>query len=87
MLEISLPRFKELSEYEQKGVSNNGSGKEYAGYIKVTYDGEVICLVSDAMEPEDARFYRDLSWIPGMLRKCYELGKADGDNQENTSGL
>ena len=76
MLEVTRPRFEELTEDERANVSNNGSGKEYAGYIKVTHDGATILLENDAMEPEDARFCRDLSWIQGIIKKAYELGKS-----------
>ena len=77
MLKVKGLSFDELSDEEKEIVSNNGSGKEYAGYIKVLHDGETICLHSDAMEPEDASFCRDLSWISGLLDRCYNIGKQD----------
>lgn len=77
MVKIEQLCFNDLSEEEKEDVPNNGNGKEYASYIKVTHNNKVICLESDAMEPEDAVFYRDLSWIINMLKKCYELGKSD----------
>lgn len=58
-------------------VSNNGCGREYANYIRVTHNGEELLFESDAMEPEDARFTRDLKWIEVVLRRAYEAGKAD----------
>lgn len=55
--------FEELPVWVDKdGLSNNGGGKEYANYI-VIEDGEYRRVYSDAMEPEDKSFYRDLSWI------------------------
>ena len=89
MFEVKALNYEDLSETEKEDVPNNGSGKEYASYIKVIHNGETILLDSDAMEPEDATFGRDLSWIPKMLRTCYELGKKDAYDEcsENTSGL
>lgn len=77
MLEIKMVNFDELSDEEKENVPNNGSGKEYASYIKVLHGGEILCLHSDAMEPEDASFCRDLSWIAGLLDRCYNIGKQD----------
>ena len=80
MLEITRPSFSELTEQERNNASHNGSGPEYAGYIRVTYNGETILLESDAMEREDATFSRDLSWITGIIEKAYELGKAERES-------
>ncbi len=77
MLEITSLEYEGLTSDEQFCVPNNGHGKEDATYIKVTHRGETICLESDAMEAEDARFYRDLSWIKNIILKAYELGKQD----------
>jgi len=75
MFEVTRPNFEELQEDEKKKVSNNGSGKEYAGYIKVIHNNKTILLQSDAMEREDAIFDRDLSWIQEIIEKAYKLGK------------
>jgi len=77
MFEVKLLKFEDLTESEQDHVSNNGSGKEYAGYIKVILNGETVLFESDAMEPEDATFSRDLSWVKEIIEKSYEFGKAD----------
>jgi hypothetical protein len=74
-MEIKTLRYNDLTDEEKEDVPNSGSGKKYAYYIKITHEGKTLCLESDAMEPEDAIFLRDLSWIPGMLQKCYEIGK------------
>jgi len=73
-LKIELIGFDDLSDDEKESVPNNGNGKEHANYIKVTYMGDIILLKSDAMEPEDADFGRDLKWIADSLKKCYEIG-------------
>lgn len=77
MLEVKLQHYSDLSDKEKENVSDNGSGKEYADYIRILHNGETILLESDAMEPEDAMFCRDLNWIIEALRDCYELGKED----------
>ena len=77
MLEVKLQHYSDLSDKEKENVSDNGSGKEYADYIRILHNGETILLESDAMEPEDAMFCRDLNWIIEALRDCYNLGKED----------
>ena len=55
--------FEELPGWVNKDdLSNNGSGKEYANYI-IIEDGDYKAVYSDAMEPGDKCFFRDLSWI------------------------
>lgn len=77
-MEVLLLQFSDLTVGETYGVPNNGSGKENATYIKVVHNGDTLMLESDAMEPEDARFYRDLSWVKGAIETAYKLGKLDG---------
>ena len=77
MLTVTSPDFKELTEDEKNSVANNGAGKEYASYLRVEHDDKTILLENDAMEPEDASFSRDLSWVGDIIKKAYELGKAD----------
>ena len=74
MLKVEQLRFNDLTDDEKEDASNNGAGKEYANYIKITHNGKVICFESDAMEPEDATFGRDLSWVADMLEQCYVFG-------------
>jgi hypothetical protein len=62
-LKITSCYFDDLPEWVDKSMlPNNGSGKEYATYL-VIEDGDYRSVRSDAMEPEDARFGRDLKWI------------------------
>jgi hypothetical protein len=77
MLTVKMLEYSELSDEEKETASENGSGSEWAYYIKVIHNGKTIIFESDAMEPEDATFTRDLSWISGALCKCYELGLQD----------
>lgn len=75
--DVTTEEFDDLSDEEKESVSDNGCGKEWATYIRVRHDGKTILLESDAIEPEDKNFHRDLSWISVWLKKAYELGKAD----------
>jgi hypothetical protein len=77
MLEVKIQRYNDLSNEEKENASNNGAGMKYASYIRVTHNDETILLESDAMEPEDARFLRDLSWIQDIIRRAYTLGRLD----------
>ena len=76
--EVKIQSFEDLSEKEQLGVSNNGYGKEYANYLRVLELGDTVYLESDAMEPEDARFTRDLSWVKEAIEYAYKCGLEDG---------
>lgn len=77
MVDIKVLGYNDLTEEEKESVSNNGSGKEYAGYIKIIHNDHTEFLESDAMEPEDAIFCRDLHWIIKALKRCYELGREE----------
>lgn len=37
--------------------------------LKVIRNGRVILEESDCGEPEDNRYYRDWSWVEGMIKK------------------
>lgn len=75
--EVLLQGYESLSEKEKLGASDNGSGKEYANYVRVIHNGETIYLESDACEPEDKSFGRDLGWVLDAIRQAYALGVAD----------
>ena len=74
-------KYDDLSQSEKDCVPNNGAGKEYAGYLRVSHNGKTIALESDAMEPEDCVFYRDLSWIEPLLHKVFLLGKQEAHEE------
>ncbi len=78
MLDIKIVQYEDLTQEDRKYQPNNGAGKEYANYLLILYNNESIFLHSDAMEPEDASFNRDLDWILTALQLCYDLGKKDG---------
>lgn len=46
-------------------------------YLLITQDGKILYLESDAMEPGDACFSRDLKWIKGAIEKAYKIGTED----------
>lgn len=68
--------FDDLTEEEQENAPDNGSGKDVATYIRIT-DNDGSRVYSDAMEPEDVTFYRDLSWIVSELEAAYSQGKGE----------
>lgn len=78
-LEIKIVSYDELPEEIDRdwGLSNNGCGKEYADYLLLYYNGKLLRCESDAMEREDACFYRNLSWIKDAVLEAYELGKSE----------
>ena len=82
MYEVIQCSYEDLPEEVNKewGLSDNGSGKDCATYIIQKVDGEIISVESDAMEPEDASFGRDLGWIKQALEEAYEKGLQDGGN-------
>lgn len=45
--------------------------------IVVTHNGREILRESDRMEPEDARFHRDMHWVPEAIKTAYKLGRDD----------
>lgn len=81
MLKVERQSFDDLSDTEKAGASDNGGGRDYANYVRVSHDGKTLYLESDAMEPEDSRFTRDLSWVLDAIRRAYELGIADGSRR------
>ena len=60
----SLPK-----EIDKESLSNNG---ECADYLVLYLDGEVYDYRSDAMEPEDTCFIRDLSFIMDWVNRIIE---------------
>lgn len=77
-LTVKFLNYDQLSDADKENVPNNGCGKKYASYYAIYHNEERIGLYSDAMEPEDARFYRDLGWIGHTIHQAYLLGLEDG---------
>ncbi len=80
-MEAKLLRWNDLkdqiSEAELGEVSNNGVGREQANYLVFYHDNKIWKWYSDAMEPEDARFTRNLRWIGDLVIQVYEQGLSD----------
>lgn len=79
MYDVIVCNYDKFTEKEQQEWchSDNGCGKEFATYIVEKVNGKIINVNSDAMEPEDASFSRNLSWIVGSLKDAYKLGKSN----------
>ena len=79
MLRVYFESYDDLSEEEKEIVPNNGWGKEYANYIRITHGiGKTIFLTNDAIEPEDTSFRRDLKPLIEQIERAYLLGVKDG---------
>ena len=77
-MNVEIVYYDDLPEDEKDNQPNNGCGKEGARYLKVEIPGKAPVYYSDAMEPEDVRFTRDLSWIKDALLAAYQAGKEAG---------
>jgi len=76
-MKIEILGYDDLAEDERSKAANNGCGREMATYMRITYASGIVQTESDAMEPEDARFYRDLSWVKGAILRAYRQGMED----------
>lgn len=72
-MKAEILRYKDLTESERDDVG----GDEENLFLKVTNGPVTVLLQSDYMETEDARFNRDMRWIPAALLQCYEIGKLE----------
>lgn len=77
MIKVTVEKFSNLSDEEKFNAQNGGAGKEWASYIRVQHNGRTLLLKSDAIEPEDKNFHRDLSWIVQAIELAYKLGLSD----------
>jgi len=77
MLKVTIEDYEQLSDEEKESAPDSGCGKEYASYIRIIHNNETIRLESDASEPEDRFFHRDLLWIPDVIMEAYRFGKED----------
>ena len=78
MFEIKFVDYDDLNGKEREFAPDNGHGKEQATYLRLMFNGQCIYRASDAMEPEDATFRRDLNWIEEALQRAYSCGKEAG---------
>ncbi|WP_340499974.1 hypothetical protein [Caldifermentibacillus hisashii] len=78
VLKVELVYYDDLSEKEKETQPDNGCGKEYARYIKISNAGQTLMILSDAIEPEDATFNRDLRSVIDAVKLAYVQGIKDG---------
>jgi len=74
--------FHQLPEDAKEDMPSNGCDKEDAGYIHIAWDDGTHEYHSDAMEPEDAKFSRDLAWVVTLLKKVADLSFDAGRDYE-----
>jgi hypothetical protein len=73
MKSVSVCSYDNLPGWVNRDLlSNNGSGAEWASYI-IIIDGDYQTCYSDAMEPEDAVFSRDLKWSIRELKRAMSI--------------
>ncbi len=83
-MKIEIVSYSDLTEEQKAKQPNNGHGKEDASYVRISHKGKVLFCESDAMEPEDAIFCRDLNWIVDALGDCYQVGYDEGYAQRDS---
>ena len=77
-MKVKIISFDELTDSQKEEVPDNGAGKEDSNYLLIEDNNGFYCgLWSDAMEPEDANFLRDLYWIKDLLLDVYEMGRTN----------
>ena len=70
-MKVMICSWDELSEEAQERWRKC----EDSNFLIVTDNaGHVLRLETDSMEPEDASFYRDLSWVKDAIEQAYQLG-------------
>lgn len=50
---------------------------EFDHLLIMEHNGIVVRRESDAIEPEDVTFYRDLAWVEDAIEQAYQIGKKD----------
>lgn len=80
-MKVTICDYDELPAWVvREGLSNNGVGREYATYLLIE-DGDYRACYSDAMEPEDAQFTRDLRWVAVELRRAAQAVEGGGSHR------
>lgn len=72
-MKVEILSFEELSPEQQE---EHAYGEDDT-FLIVKHKGKIIRVESDGMEPEDASFVRNLSWIAEALDEAYDLGWTD----------
>jgi len=82
-MKVSIYSIQKLPEHIKEQIG--ADLYPFDGYfciLVVEKDEKVIFWESDNMEPEDVSFTRDLSWVPEIIEKVYELGKKQGYDEQ-----
>ena len=66
---VKMCKYNDIPADRREEQPSNGCEKEQATYLVIEWDDGAIQIQSDAMEPEDCRFYRNLSWVKRTLEK------------------
>ncbi len=66
----------DIREYEEDYYD-----ADCTSYLLMYRNGKLDCYATDHMEPEDVRFWRDLSWIESWIKKAYQYGVEDGKRE------
>lgn len=83
---VKQMRYEDLDEDQRQDLSDNGCGERFADYLVIEIDGENVGVYSNAMEPEDVCFSRDLSWIKVELEAAYKRGFHEGRQEGYDEG-
>lgn len=78
MLEVEMYYLKEKAP---EGFKDYFRWSDHRALMVVTHNQEVICKHADGGEPEDNSFARDWNFVPGIIKKAYELGVKDGKEE------
>ena len=71
-MNVTVVYYNDLPEEEK---SNFIYPPDVGSFLKVEIYGKPTVYHTDIMEPEDARFYRDLAWVKDALLEAYQAGK------------
>lgn len=78
-MKLEMLTYEDLTEEERADAPNNGHGAVAARYLRVQFNpNEKNVVYSDAMEPEDATFMRDLNWVLDAVSTAFEAGLRQG---------
>jgi hypothetical protein len=75
MLKVEKLGWDDLPQTERDRYGR-WSDRQYGTFLQIEH-GDFSRIYSDTMEPEDARFFRDLSWVEHEIRRAYNFGIQD----------
>ena len=79
MIELLTCTFDELWDSEKEAYDfYDESDLDIALFFVVRKEGKSLFVKCDLMQPEDARFNRDLKWVPELAKLMYNQGLEEG---------